>query len=243
MINENMTIEIPWNDLFRISSGKNSDGYPRSAATLAIDKIVDNKPEKIKEVFLKNAIISFCVSGGCATIIVDYPQTEYASFQATKNMYESWFTKEILDEKKELSLTVVPFALAGKVVLLFTNLVFADNYQFMIEKQKINRIIFCFDNNSTAVATTDEINYMHLYNDIKLELKRMEDEIDSEIDNAIEEEREALAQMNEIDLTFKKQLNDPLNFSNDRLITEDEKVKKAEKAQKVRFVEEKENMR
>ena len=243
MENENITVEIQLSDLFRLASGKNQEGDPRSATTLAIDKINGNKSEKVKEVFLKNAITSFCVAGGCAVAIVDFPQNEYASFEVTKRLYESWFTKEIKDEDMEISLTVVPFSLAGQIVLFFTNLAFADNYQLVVNNQKVYRVILCFDNNSTMVMTTDEIDYLHIYSEINLELKRMEEEIDNDIDQAIEEEREALKQMNEIDLGFKEELNNPLRMTNQKGMNDDERMKAAEEAQKIRFVDEEENMR
>lgn len=243
MKKENITVEIQLSDLFRLSSGKNQEGDPRSAVTLAIDKITGNKSEKVREAFLRNATTSLCVSGGCAAVIIDFPKSEYASFQVTKKLYESWFTKEIQDENMEISLTVIPFSLAGQIILLFTNLVFADNYQLIIDDQDIYRILLCFDNNSTMIVTTDEIDYMHIYNEINIELRRMEEEIDNEIDCAIEEEKEALAQMNEIDLGFKKELNNPLELKNNNDMDDDEKMKMAEEAQKIRFVEEKENIR
>ena len=114
--------------------------------------------------------------------------------------------KDPAHDREVLSLILVPFLLEGQVVLHFTQLVFCDGY----EKEGALRLILAFDNQACGILETDQIDYEAIHREIDLELRRYEEEIDADIEQALEEEKEAKRQENQIDRDMKERLRHPL---------------------------------
>lgn len=235
---KNKKIELTWQNITEVASGKGSSGLPRSAATLAIDQVIsDNETTPVQEVFLDSAIINIHSSGGAAVVVADFPYEKRGFYRKSKSIAENWLKDiNLPSEKEQLSLCITPLALEGQVFLFYTQLMFVDGYEY-----KGNcRLILGFDNTATFAIETEDIDYNKIQVKIAEELRYYEDQIDSDISEALEEEKLAKEQENIMDLEMQERLNNPIDILLDRESCEEEhsSVRFVEDGKSVRFNEE-----
>ena len=203
----NNTIEINWDDVLEIASGKDEHGIAASAASLALDEI---KPDKtlnnLKEIYLSDAILNIHSSGGCVIITADFPPISRKYAKESSDLCESWLEDLNCTSKDNqlLSLTVTPFLLEGQIFVIFNQLVFTDTYTMQYGYQ---RLILGFDNLATMPIESQDINYREIVAEMESELKRREEQIDEEIEELLEQKKE-LEEQNEYGDDIRQQLND-----------------------------------
>lgn len=234
-------MELNWNDVIKIASGKDEDGIPRSGATLAVDKIIENnKLEKVKEVFLRDAVITCTLRGGVAAITMDFQQLSHIAFDQSVKISREWL--ENLDnsefDDQKLTLTLVPYSLCGQVIVIFDGLSFMDSYSFTKDNKTYYRLILVFDNQYTSGLVTDEIDYRQIQQKIAHDLERYEEQLDAELHEALEEERKAKEEENVLNMEMQKKLNNPLEHINKESRTNENLREEAEEDSHYRFVEE-----
>ena len=238
-------INLAYEDILRIASGRDSEGIPRSVGSLQLDKILSKtEVEPVKDIFLKDAVYKIYVSGGAAIITLDLPPEALGLYHKISKLCETWVEEIDQPSDEQLTLLIMPYTLAGQIILVFNQMMFVDSYKYQNDKhQTCYKIILGFDNEASYVIETDQIDYKSIQNEITLELKRYESQIDDEIQQAIEEEREAREQENLVDQQMQQFINKPLVEKNRQDNVEDtENIRFREDEEQFRFVEDKEEL-
>lgn len=206
-MNDN-TLTLTVEDILETAKGTDPDGSPRSAASLSVDLVDGSHADCLREEVLEQAVFGLSISGGAAVITADFPALSRGAYTRCLELCRDYLgqLKDPAHDREVLSLILVPFLLEGQVVLHFTQLVFCDGY----EKEGALRLILAFDNQACGILETDQIDYEAIHREIDLELRRYEEEIDADIEQALEEEKEAKRQENQIDRDMKERLRHPL---------------------------------
>ena len=187
-------IELPWQDIFHIASGTDSEGNPNASAALSLDEIVsEDQVKNRKQVFLKNAVLGIHVSGGCAALQIDFPKNSTFYYRQAWKLCSDWINRVNAGEENQqtLSITVVPHAFYGQIFFLFHQLVYFDGHP-VGEK---NRLILAFDNQQSVAVKTDAIDYDQILQQADMLLAQEEEALDQEI-SALREEKEQLENSN-----------------------------------------------
>ena len=182
-------VQVGFEDIIRLSNGLDNYGYPRSAATISVDKVINEEDtENISNVELTGAEINIFSSGGCAIVQVDFPPTSLFAFNKSKDMCDEWFNnfKENVEDNKFLMMTIIPSSLIGQLILMYNNLVY---YQ-VNELPKGNRLVLAFDNNATQVLESEGFDYIEIINAVNSELREEEEELNNELDLVEQELKE-----------------------------------------------------
>ena len=187
--------KITFNDIVKVANGRDETDAPCSSATLSIDEIEENETKNIQEVFFKEAEINLFYSGGCIVCQADFPITSSFEYHQALNMCKDWMIHmpENMDNNKLLSLTLVPHLLMGEIILFFNELVYYSGHQV----DKCFRLILCFNNESTQVFETEDIDYEEIIKNVNLELNEEENQILEEIEE-IEKETKDIENENNI---------------------------------------------
>lgn len=201
---------VSWLDLLTVSSGVDADGLPRSAGTLAIDRVTSKKEAVTEEeLFLEMGSISIYSSGGAAVITVDFPSDKTFVYRKGKRMCENWL-KYMNDEKsknKQFSLCIVPYVLEGQILIIYNQLMFVDGYEL---ENNLHRLILVFDNGSTMALEAEGIDYNAIQMQITEELRAYEQQVDEEIAQLTEEENRIREEENIVAKEIQEKLNNPL---------------------------------
>lgn len=235
---ENKKIELNWDDVFKISSGKDVDGNTRSAAGIYLDKILNSTElENIKEVFLRDAIINIHVDGAVAIVTADFPPISHVAFTESQKAIAQYFQtlNEIEDFNQQLTMTVTPYALEGQIIIIFNHLIFSDGYERKEKHGKIYRLLLIFQNEATEGIVTDKINYNQISQQINTELERYEAQVDAELQEAIEEEKKAKQELNDFDKRMEEHFSNP--FSEKYEKRNNENIREDEESSNFRFTD------
>jgi len=235
---EKKKLELPLELILKIASGRDSDGIPRSASAIGIEKILnETETEVVSELFLEDAVTSIYQSGGAAVLTFDFKYNALGVFRKCKQLCEDWIKKP--SEGCQFSITVAPYTLAGQIILIFTQLMFVDGYEYKNKQnQPIYRLILGVDHTATIVLETDQIDYAQIQFEITEELKRYEEDIDEQLAKVAEEQEKLRKQENLMNLELQQRLNNPLDE-----IPDDEKDESYINDEKVRFVDENSSFR
>lgn len=175
---ESKEMQLPIDLILKVSSGRDSDGIPRSASAIGIEKISDAKgTENIAEICMEDAVTCIYQSGGATVLTFDFKYNALGIYRKCKELCENWLKNTETNTDQQFSLTVAPYALAGQIILVFTNLMFIDGYDYKTEQNQAGyRLILGFDNNSSFIIETNDINYAEIQHEITEDLKRYEEE-------------------------------------------------------------------
>lgn len=182
-------ILISWDDLLSVSSGTDKDGKPKATALLAVlqaDIMTEygrkpEEPETVAQVILDNAVLHVTASGGCAVVTADFPQKNSREILMAEKIGQGWL--DIAEKEpegdciREITLTIVPEALAGSLYAVFFDLVFMDRY----ERDGGTRMIFCFDHTQTEVIEDDDVDISHIQAMVQAELHHESQRLDAEL--------------------------------------------------------------
>lgn len=231
--------QVSWLDLLTIASGADMDDLPRSAGTLAIDRIVsETEAVTDEELFLEMGVFSIHSSGGAAVVTVDFPSDKTFVYRKAKRMCENWLNhlNDESSENNQLSLCIVPYALEGQLVVVYNQLIFVDGYE---SERNQHRLILTFDNNATTALETEDIDYNAIQLRITEELRAYEQQIDEQIAQLIEEEKNLKEEENIVAEEMKNKLNNPLEHNREIAleIFGSKNVQFKDEDSRVRFVE------
>lgn len=229
MSDNTMTLTV--GDILETAKGTDPDGSPRSAASLSIDLVDGSHADCLREEVLEQAVFGLAISGGAAVVTADFPAISRGAYTRCLELSRDYLghLKDPAHDREVLSLILVPFLLEGQVILHFTQLVFCDGY----EKEGTLRLILAFDNQACGLLETDQIDYETIHREIDLELKRYEEDIDADIEEALEEEKEAKRQENQIDREMKERLRHPFDQTEEE--QDPAKQRESEEHPNVRF--------
>lgn len=225
------TIYIAVEDIIKITNGCDEVGQPNAAASLSIDRIFSDNVKNVQSQVLDQAVINLYISGGAAVVKADFGYLSRPSYKNCRKICNDWL--EMINQRgnERLSLVIVPYKLGGQIVLYFDQLVYCDGY----DDDNQSHLILVFDNESSFIMETDSIDYEKIKNEIEIELRRYEEDIDAEIEEAINEEKAAKQQENALDQKIKAELNHPL----EKIMESNSDGKRvSEENQQVRFVDE-----
>lgn len=225
------TIYIAVEDIIKITNGCDEVGQPNAAASLSIDRFFSDNVKNVQSQVLDQAVINLYISGGAAVVKADFGYLSRPSYKNCRKICNDWL--EMINQRgnERLSLVIVPYKLGGQIVLYFDQLVYCDGY----DDDNQSHLILVFDNESSFIMETDSIDYEKIKNEIEIELRRYEEDIDAEIEEAINEEKEAKQQENALDQKIKAELNHPL----EKIMESNSDGKRvSEENQQVRFVDE-----
>lgn len=191
---ENKPLEISWEDVLKIASGRDKMNFPCSSSSLVIDRFKEGNESPLDEpaidnIQLNNVAINLCCRGACAAVSCDFPNTSLPEYNHAKKMCETWLA-ELEDRQKDdqyLVLIVVPLALCGYIELIFSNLLYCETIDLGASK----KMILIFDNTATTPLVNEETDYATILAQINRELQLREDEIEEQIMEAEEEVKKA----------------------------------------------------
>lgn len=227
----NEIINISIEDIIKLTNGCDEVGQPNAAASLSIDLMLPEEVKNIQSQVLEQAVIHLHISGGAAVVKADFGYLSRSPYQKCLNICNEWLKTINQPGDERLSLVIVPYTLSGQIVLCFDQLVFCDGY----DDGNQSHLILVFDNESSYIMETDSIDYEKIKNEIEIELRRYEEDLDAEIEEAIREEQEIKKQENALEKRIKEDLNHPL----DRIMESNSDSKRVtEENQQVRFVDE-----
>lgn len=118
-------------------------------------------------------------------------------------------------EKQYLTLTIIPFALNGKIIMIYNQLVFFDYYEF----DDTIRLIFGFDNTQTTPMVTDEVDFEKYLKEAELEVKAELEEIQAEIDEA-----EAIIEESKNYNPYEERIKERMNLITPKNLSDEEEV-------------------
>lgn len=161
------------------------DGNPMSGCMLAIDRIPDDgsDPVTLDNVHFESAIIDIKAEGGCAVIQTDFQPVGAVFYQKAKRMCREWLMG---NRRTVLSLLVSPYLLNGCIYVLFQRLVYAYGHE---KADGGFRFLLAFDNTATIPCETEDVDYAEVVREVEAELKRQEDGLYDELEEAKKEER------------------------------------------------------
>ena len=235
-MSDHTTMTLTIEEILEAAKGTDPDGSPRSAASLSVDRVDGSHAECLREEMLEQAVFTLFISGGAAAVTADFPALSRGAYTRCLELCRGYLEqlRDPAHDREVLSLILVPFLLEGQVVLHFTQLVFCDGY----EKDGVLRLILVFDNQACGLLETDQIDYEAIHREIDLELKRYEEEIDADIEQALEEEQEAKHQENQIDREMKERFRHPITGTEQE--PDPAKPRETEEHPNVRFSDENE---
>ncbi|MCC2254569.1 hypothetical protein LKD70_09090 [Ruminococcus sp. CLA-AA-H200] len=216
-----MESQITWEKILYLSNGKDANGLPLSAATLAIDELKSEQEViSLKNIVLSNAAIQVSMSGGCAVVTADFPKGNRTEFFAAKTVMDEWMSG-LMDSEKDnqmLTLTIVPLLLDGAFYFIMHYLVFTDSY----EAEDKLRLIMGWDNNATIPVIDEAADINSMIREADEELNRQINELKESI--ALAEEEKKKNQYNPYEESVKKRLANP-DYSKNKQELEDEMLK------------------
>jgi hypothetical protein len=210
-VNENVEnyIELHIDEILSMACGRDEAGMPNSTAVLAVNRIESaDKGHTLSQIIISNADFQLYISGGAATIQIDFKKPETFEYKRAITICSEWMQN--LDNPEfdnlHLSLTVVPTILYGEIFLMFTNLVYFTG----IPTDDGNRLVLVFDNNASEVFNTDEIDYQALTAAVELEMRQEEEELENQA-LAIQQELEEARQVNPYADAVQERMRDAAN--------------------------------
>lgn len=160
---EKRELELPLELILKIASGRDSDGIPRSASAIGIEKVLNEKEtETVTDLFMEDAVTNIYQSGGAAVLTFDFKYNALGIYRKCKQLCEEWLKEQT--EGCQFSTTVAPYTLTGQIILIFTQLMFTDGYEYKNEQnQPVYRLILGFDHTATIVLETNQIDYAQIH--------------------------------------------------------------------------------
>lgn len=236
---ENKEYTLPLELILKIASGRDSDGIPRSASAMAVERIISEKEtENIAELFLEDAVVHIHQSSGASVLTFDFKYNALGLYRKCKAMCDQWMVEKSTD--KQFSVTIAPFVLTGQIILIYTHLMFVDGYSYKnVQNQNVYRLILGFDNDGSYTLETREIDYARIQSEITDELKHYEDDIDEQIERIKEEEQKLKDNENQLKMNVQETLNHPLQ----NLMDEEARTSVHKNEDGIRFVEDNNNIR
>lgn len=205
--------KLKFENIVKLSNGMDESDLPCATATLAIDEIISNdKVNNITSLFLKDAEINMFFSGGCMVVQVDFPFTSNYEYYRSLDICKQYFDEITKFENNYLTLTVVPYKLLGEIVVLLCDLVYFTE----IKKDNGFRLLMCFNNESTQVYNTDEIDYQDIVKQVDEELDEEENKLVEEINRVEQETKEIEKENNIYAQSVKEQYNNAQQIQNNK---------------------------
>lgn len=240
---EKRELELPLELILKIASGRDSDGIPRSASAIGIEKVLNEKEtETVTDLFMEDAVTNIYQSGGAAVLTFDFKYNALGIYRKCKQLCEEWLKEQT--EGCQFSTTVAPYTLTGQIILIFTQLMFTDGYEYKNEQnQPVYRLILGFDHTATIVLETNQIDYAQIQYEITEDLKRYEEEIDEQLAKAADEQEKLQQQENQMNLDLQQRLNNPLEEIPDNaeeFYTNDKQIRFTEEDSNIRFTNDQE---
>lgn len=195
-----MNSKITWDEIIYVVNGADEDGNPRSAANIIIYRADNEEISLENQCFLKGAELNLYAKGACAVLTADFNVSHYVDYQQCKKMCITYLMQE---DRKELSVILVPLLLKGNIFAVFHDLVFADGYK----DDKNYRLILCFECSDVQIIENTDIDYEQISFEALSEVKRLDVQYEMELSEAIEEEKKLLEKMTRDD-SFDKLMDD-----------------------------------
>lgn len=186
-------MEVSVEDILKISSGTDSEGNPLAAGMLALDKFTEEgqEPETLDNVLLENAVFDVIAEGGCAVVKLIFSPASTVFCEKAERMCTEWVARDASGRQTEsLSLLLSPYLLNGCIYILFRDPVFAYTH---VTSDGGRCLILAFDHSLTIPYETEDTDYNAIVREVEAELKRREEELCEELDDAKKEEEEARA--------------------------------------------------
>lgn len=218
---ETEKVIFPWDEFFFVANGVDINQIPLSIGTLSIDeeKTPGEEYLNVATEYLEEAAFDIKASGGCAVITADMERKKMPIIERIHNLCTKWLedveknSPEI--EKQYLTLTIIPFALNGKIIMIYNQLVFFDYYEF----DDTIRLIFGFDNTQTTPMVTDEVDFEKYLKEAELEVKAELEEIQAEIDEA-----EAIIEESKKYNPYEERIKERMNLITPKNLSDEEEV-------------------
>ena len=195
-------MELKWTEISKAINGTDINGLPLAAGTLALDEIIDDRAITLRNVTLANAVFHIHASGGCAVITIDMPESQDAS--VLEHICKEWLQglENPEYDNQYLTMTIVPILFAGKMVLVYNQLVYFDSYR----TSEGIKAVLAFDNTNTVSFIDENIDMQSIEQEVIAELKKEEQELVDSITEA-ENEMQNLKGENPYEKAIKKTMN------------------------------------
>ena len=183
--------KLDWNAISIVSSGIDNDGDPLSAATASLCRVTDDGHDltTITDIELEGAAYDMFARGGALVLDVHFPRDKYSGGLALHELCLRYFRSTETEKDKgntELTVTFVPLVFHGDISFLFIGLV----YEWYETDNGLITVHLVFDQNATITLETDEIDYQQIIAEVDAEIRRMDLEIEAQLEEALEEEKQ-----------------------------------------------------
>lgn len=149
-------MELKWTEISKAINGTDVNGFPLAAGTLAVDEITEGRAITLRNVTLTNAIFHIYASGGCAVITAIMPESH--EVKALENICCEWLKNldNPVNDNQYLTMTIIPILFAGKLSLLYNQLLYFDKSIDTIRFLLLERIqrVLRFRILTVAIETT-----------------------------------------------------------------------------------------
>lgn len=174
--------------IYAISSFVDTNGSPKSSSALVTGTLSEKGGEpRISKTIYLNAPITIRGTGGCTVVTVDFKKNDRKTLLRAGKLCFQWLQEE--DPEQALFLQVVPVYYQGALTIILQHLVFCDYY----ETDSACRMILCFDGTKTVLLKDDEFDFQALEAQVKRDIQS---DLQN-LDQAIADERKALAEIEE----------------------------------------------
>ena len=195
-------MELKWTEISKAINGTDVNGFPLAAGTLAVDEITEGRAITLRNVTLTNAIFHIYASGGCAVITAIMPESH--EVKALEKICCEWLKNldNPVNDNQYLTMTIIPILFAGKLSLLYNQLLYFDTYQTADGV----KIVLAFDNTNTALFIDENMDMQSVELEVIAALEKEEQELVESIHEA-ENEMQKIKGENPYEQAVKKALN------------------------------------
>lgn len=210
---------VYWEDFAAVISGVDELGTPISTASLSLDNKLEDNLEERGTVFFSNPVMDFYVRGGAAVAEVQFPKNLRNEAESCIRLCERYFNEMREYPSQEINMLIVPTNFNGEVVAIFSGLVYVTRAY----TDELCTVILVFDHTDSIILKTDEIDMAVIKARVDSEIKRMEDDLEEQIQLALDEQKEIQELSNPYSNMIKEQLE-----SNTSLLIEEEEAEEEE---------------
>ncbi len=188
----NEAVDISWDELFLLTSGRDQNGVAVSAASLSIETVEEN-PTATTLVF-GDGVVELYHKGGCTTVTILIQPPDYETARKA--------IEEIKTNKKDLlSMMIVPYFFKGEVVIVLSDIVYAELFSLGTSGKKL---VVSFNHEGSQVFATENSDYEQYIKEFEAESAQMESELMKEIQEAEAEKQAALDEMNPLTIQLQE---------------------------------------
>lgn len=179
-------VDINYYDILAVASGLDNDGFPRSGATLTVEKVTqEDETQHIIDTAPMDCEFQIYSEGGAVVLQCDFTGQKVPEQRQILDICQRYMERknDNLKNGEVLSIVLVPIPLQGNISLLFQGL----TYYTGIDMGASRRLILVFDNLLTNVYQTDDIDMKEIQMTVEAEIKRQQDTLDQELYEAEQE--------------------------------------------------------